>query len=586
MLRCLPIILFFFCANVFAQDVPADLTSEELEMMKWYDFHNFSEKGITTPPETSVRTMAEWEEIQALCVTWTNFRPTLAQIILHAKKEVEVIVICSNASSAQNQLLNTYGLPNLDNITFLENEYNTVWMRDYGPNTVYFNDVDSLAAVEWIYNRPRPADDLLPDAIGELLDIPVYSTVQAPNDLINTGGNFTSDGMGSGFSSRLVLEENKAGNLYGVTTKSEEQIDDIMEEWMGIDRYIKMEALSHDVIHHIDMHMKLLDEETILMGEYPEGQADGPQIEENLNYILDNFNSSFGTPYKVIRIQMPPHNGLYPDSWQADYRTYTNSIFVNGTILVPIYEEKFDSIALKIYEENMPGYNIVGIDCNDIIPSSGALHCITRAIGVADPLLIIHQELADQEDNFNNYKINANLQHHSGISEATLYWTTDLETEYSTVSMSLTDTETDQWTAFIPNQGRSVEKIYYYIEGLANSGKTQTRPLVAPAGYFEFATNFISLTEGMFDEYGVSLSAISPNPVSTTASLSISLAQSAHLNIEVFDVLGRKIRKIYSGQKEIGEHQFFIDAKSLPSGLYFVRIEVESEEYVRRLIVK
>ena len=38
-----------------------------------------------------------------------------------------------------------------------------------------------------------------------------------------------------------------------------------MKKFMGIERYIKMETLPYDEIHHIDMHMKLLDEETILM---------------------------------------------------------------------------------------------------------------------------------------------------------------------------------------------------------------------------------------------------------------------------------------------------------------------------------
>lgn len=580
------ILPFFISSQLAAQTLPAGFTAEELEMMKWYEVHNFSEKGITTPPEMPVRTMAEWEEIQALCITWTSFKSTLAQIILHAKEEVEVIIICSNAASAQNELLNTYGLPNLDNVTFLEGDYDSIWMRDYGPNTVYFNDVDSLATVEWIYNRPRPEDDLVPDAIGNLMNIPVYSTVQAPNDLVNTGGNFTADGMGSGFASALILEENEAGNPYGVTTKSEEQIDNIMEEWMGIDRYIKMETLPYDAIHHIDMHMKLLNEETILMGEYPAGEADGPQIEENLNYILDNFDSPFGTPYEVVRIQMPPHNGNYPDSWNSDYRTYTNSVFVNGTILVPVYQEQFDSTALRVYEENMPGYNVIGIDCNDIIQYSGALHCITRAIGVADPLLIIHQEMADQTDNFDDFEIDATVKHRSGISAATLYWTTNLDADYESIEMSLTDAETDQWTAILPNQGSSVEKIFYYIEGVSNSGKTQVRPLVAPAGYFEFATNFVTPTEDISGLKEVSISSISPNPVSTTASLSMTLPQQSTVNVDIIDVLGRKVTNVMSGMESAGEHRFFIDAKSLHSGLYFVRIEIGNTEYVKRLIVK
>jgi agmatine/peptidylarginine deiminase len=85
---------------------------------------------------------------------------------------------------------------------------------------------------------------------------------------------------------------------------------------------------------------------------------------------------------------MPPAaNGQYPNT-NGDYRTYTNSVFVNKTIIVPFYEEKYDTIARRIYENLLPGYNVVGIDCNKIIPSLGAIHCITKEVGVLDPLMI------------------------------------------------------------------------------------------------------------------------------------------------------------------------------------------------------
>lgn len=55
-----------------------------------------------------------------------------------------------------------------------------------------------------------------------------------------------------------------------------------------------METLPYDGIHHIDMHMKLLDEETLLVSKYPTGVADGPQIEANIQYVLNNFNRHLG----------------------------------------------------------------------------------------------------------------------------------------------------------------------------------------------------------------------------------------------------------------------------------------------------
>jgi agmatine/peptidylarginine deiminase len=111
-----------------------------------------------------------------------------------------------------------------------------------------------------------------------------------------------------------------------------------MKKFMGINRYIRFPVLPFDGIHHIDMHMKLLDEETLLVGEYPPGTADGPQIEANLQYILSNYNSVYGTPYKAVRIPMPKDkNNKWPNQSGGWYCTYTNGVFVNKTYIFPTY---------------------------------------------------------------------------------------------------------------------------------------------------------------------------------------------------------------------------------------------------------
>ena len=165
--------------------------------------------------------------------------------------------------------------------------------------------------------------------------------------------------------------------------------------------------------------------------------ADGPQIEANLQYVTSNFKSSFGTPYKVVRIPMPPDsNGAYPDQ-DGDYRTYANAVFVNKTVLVPFYEQQFDTTARRIWQENLPGYQIVGIDCNSIINLSGAIHCITKEIGVADPLRIVHQELpcmknAEWPD---GYPIWVDVAHRSGLASAKIYYTTDTTIAWQSVDL-------------------------------------------------------------------------------------------------------------------------------------------------------
>ena len=260
--------------------------------------------------------------------------------------------------------------------------------------------------MDWIYNRNRPYDDLVPEKVAEYFNMNMHNTTQAPWDLMATGGNFMSDGMGTAFSSELIVDENSGGyawegldgNVY-YPDHTIEEINNTLEEFMGIDNYIIMENLPYDGIHHIDMHMKLLNEETLLIAEYPEGVADGPQIEANIQYVFENYNSAFGTPYEVIWIPSPPSSsGNYPDN-NGYYRTYTNSVFVNSTVLVPFYRTEYDTIAQRIYEQALPGYNIIGIDVDNqgqnLISYSGAIHCITHSVGVNEPLLIQHQELED-----------------------------------------------------------------------------------------------------------------------------------------------------------------------------------------------
>ena len=63
------------------------------------------------------------------------------------------------------------------------------------------------------------------------------------------------------------------------------------------------------------------------MSEYPQGIADGPQIEANLQYILNDLKTPFGEKYKVVRIPAPADfEGEYPDSQSGDYFRYGSEV--------------------------------------------------------------------------------------------------------------------------------------------------------------------------------------------------------------------------------------------------------------------
>jgi agmatine deiminase len=476
----------FIFSGIFSSQaqvvLPKYSTEEEKAALPFYTPPGKSAKGISTPPTQPVRSVGEWEEMQAVVISWKGYTTFLTEIVRNSVDEVDVYIYTTSPTTVNNTLVSA-GI-NVSNVHYLDVATNSVWIRDFGPNNVYSGDVGELFLVDWVYNRNRPEDDTSPQAIADALGITLYEATVAPTDLVNTGGNFMSDGFGTAFASNLVLNENATITDYNSTPKTEAEIDQIVSDFMGIDRYVKMETLPYDGIHHIDMHMKLLDEETLLVGEYPAGVSDGPQIEANIQYIQNNFLSVFGTPYRIIRIPMPPDNsGDYP-STGSNYLTYTNSVILNKTILVPIFGLPLDNTALQIYREAMPGYNVVGIDANSPIAASGAIHCTTHEIATNDPLLISHQRLRDVDASVSSYQVNALIKHLSGIQDATVYYKNTYASPFSN-SISLSATSGDYWSCSIPGQTAG-DSVYYYIQANAVSGKSQVRPITAPSGYWAF----------------------------------------------------------------------------------------------------
>jgi len=130
------------------------------------------------------------------------------------------------------------------------------------------------------------------------------------------------------------------------------------------------------------MFVKVINDTTVIVGEYEPGTGAGNNeaiCDQVANQIANETNGS-GRPFHVIRMLMPPYTG------GVTY-TYINSLIVNKKVFVPIYGFATDSEVLSQYESIMPGYEIIGYDCNQIITANGAIHCITMKVPAMIPLV-------------------------------------------------------------------------------------------------------------------------------------------------------------------------------------------------------
>ena len=76
-----------------------------------------------------------------------------------------------------------------------------------------------------------------------------------------------------------------------------------------------------------------------------------------------------------------------------------------------------------------------------------------------------------------------------------------------------------------------------------------------------------------------------PNPFNPSTTVEYSLPKTGSVLIDVFDVSGRKVKRLFSGKQSAGTHTIRFDASDLVSGVYFVRVRNEELNAVRKILL-
>jgi hypothetical protein len=214
----------------------------------------------------------------------------------------------------------------------------------------------------------------------------------------------------------------------------------------------------------------------------------------------------------------------------------------------------------------------------NIISASGAIHCITKCIGVNDPLLIRHHRLTDTYDTQNPYPATAYIRHKSGIASAMLYWTTD--TAQAWISLSMADQGGNNWGASIPAQPAGTT-VYYYVQGTSVSGKTQVRPIVAPEGWWKFRV--LDINSAIADPNGPQITDLFPNPCQNHVVVSLDRVRKEQVRISVSDVLGRNSLDLYNGPIA-ADGRILLDLSAIAPGTYALTVESPWGRSTRKLV--
>jgi len=455
-------LLLLMAVTMQAQD------NKKPDWMRWHylseeEMHDKS-RGMTfvetDPPTGTPRFVAEFEPMQGVMIRYPLGIPESLVAQLSNNCMVYCIVSGSQQSQAQSTFQNA-GV-NMSNVTFVNAQSDSYWVRDYGP--WYIFEDRNPAIVDNIYNRPRPNDDNMSQVFANFWQIPMYGM-----RLEHTGGNMMEDGRGHGVSDDLVFQENQQD--YGI---NEATVRQRMNDYLGINPYHVTIDPQGDYIAHVDCWGKYLAPDKILIAQLPQSNPRYQYYEQVAEYFATT-NCCWGYPYRVYRVFEPGGYTLAP---------YTNSLILNKTVYVPLgTNNTYNNDALAVYQEAMPGYEIVGVTNNGYTgwENTDALHCRTRGVMDFHMLFVDHRDVLFGEQEWqDSIPVVSKFIAYSGQNlkqdSLLVYYSID-NGAYQVAHMTATGNP-DEYVGYIKGyEGES--EIDYYVFGADESGHRYTQPVFA-----------------------------------------------------------------------------------------------------------
>lgn len=339
--------------------------------------------------ENSYYLPPEYKEQMAIKLIWPHTKnawadlnkiePILGEIIYHIALSQPVWITYFNKLHYQSiiKLLKNYNV-NLNNIFFYQGKSDDIWVRDYGPLTVYKNKKLHLLKFQfngWGNKYPYTNDNVL---IEKLHKKNVFGNTSLEKiEMVLEGGSIDVDGYGSILTTRrCLLAKNRNPTL------SEQQIEERLKKYFGINRILWLDhgyLEGDDTDSHIDILARFTDPHTIAYMQCTDKKDIHFSELNAMEKQLKSWTSYKKKPYRLI-----PLPWIKPHYSKLDKRrlpaTYANFLIINKAVLLPTYNDPADQQALERIKLCFPQRKIIPIHCSPILEGGGSLHCITMQI--------------------------------------------------------------------------------------------------------------------------------------------------------------------------------------------------------------
>ena len=366
------------------------------------------QKISETPAALGYRMPAEWEQHAATWIAWPHNKSDwpgkfeaipwiYAEIVRHLARVERVCILVNDEAAeakARQVLVRSHVLPEkaaaagkpAGNIRFFHIPTNRCWTRDYGPIFVR-RDVrkgePSVAATVWRFNAWAKYDDWKRDTlagtgIASLARVPTWQPELRVNGemhrIVLEGGSIDVNGRGTLITTEECLLSDVQQRNAGL---SREHLEELFADYLGIEKVIWLErGIAGDDTHgHVDDITRFVGPRTVITAYEPD--PDDPNHEPlsaNFRWLKKSSDQD-GKPLKIVKLPMP--KPVYFEGQRLP-ASYANFYVANKLVLVPVFGDANDRVALDVLTELFPDREVVGVYCRDFVWGLGALHCMTQ----------------------------------------------------------------------------------------------------------------------------------------------------------------------------------------------------------------
>ncbi len=338
------------------------------------------EQGFTMPAEWAQHECV-WTAYPANNQMWLGYleavRTDFAAFLRLLSSFERVELVCRDQEALTDAQTRLEG----SNVRFHLQSHNDVWFRDCAP--IFVTRGQEIAAIDWKFNGwgnkfDSDLDDKIPEFICNNQNIKRFQT-----DVVMEGGALEVNGAGVLLTTRqCLLEKHRNPNM------TEIQLEQALRDNLGIEKILWLEdGMENDHTDgHIDTITRFVSSNTIITCICEDVTDPNYAVLEKNLVLLKTFTDAHGQPFEIVTLPLP-QNRMFLSGEMARNEgvegerlppTYANFYIGNGCVIVPMYNDPNDQIALEILKPLFPNRQVIGSSSYGLIHGGGSFHCVTQ----------------------------------------------------------------------------------------------------------------------------------------------------------------------------------------------------------------